>query len=142
MNEEVFYGLDDDNSIDHKMSSYNSNPFAPSLNKHNVNLTKEENIMKNSNNETNDDLIILKPFNKINNSNAKIDDNNKVDIQKIKKSRFFDEAYNSKRNSLPCPRKKINLNVWGILKEAVTKDLSKFCVPGNKLKISITILKQ
>jgi len=51
-------------------------------------------------------------------------------MQKPKRSKFYDEAYNSKRTSLACPRKKINLNVWGILKDAVTKDLSKFCVPG------------
>jgi len=137
MNEEVFYGLDDDNSIDHKMSSYNSNPFAPSLNKHHVNLSNEEKIINNSNNQTNEDLIILKPFNNINNPNAKFDNEKKIDGKKIKKSRFYDEAYNSRRTSLPCPRKKINLNVWGILKEAVTKDLSKFCVPGIIIENSI-----
>lgn len=67
--------------------------------------------------KTNNSDIIGSPF-------------NKIEMQTPKRSKYYDEAYNKKRTSLPCPRKKINLNVWGILKEAVTKDLSKFCVPG------------
>lgn len=79
--------------------------------------------------ETNNNLILLKTVNSNINSNPF----SQIEMQKPKRSKYYDEAYYSKRNSLPCPRKKINLNVWGILKEAVSKDLSKFCVPGKQI---------
>jgi hypothetical protein len=78
--------------------------------------------------EANNNLIALKNVNSDINSNPLAE----IEMQKPKRSKYYDEAYNQKRNSLPCPRKKINLNVWGILKEAVSKDLSKFCVPGKQ----------
>jgi hypothetical protein len=50
---------------------------------------------------------------------------------KMKRNRFYDPVYDNKRVQLPFPKKQMNLNVWSILKDAVGKDLSKFCVPGN-----------
>jgi len=44
--------------------------------------------------------------------------------------KFYDSLYVQKRCSLPTKKKELNLNVWSILKDAVGKDLSKFCVPG------------
>lgn len=119
MNEEVFYGLDDE-TIDHKIGSLNSN-FASSLVKNNNILDKDNTKDGNSKTNFENNIIQLKTITN--------HDENKNKL--IKRSKFYDEAYNSKRTALPCERKKINLNVWGILKEAVTKDLSKFCVPGN-----------
>jgi hypothetical protein len=53
-----------------------------------------------------------------------------ITITKISKPKFFDPIYESKRLQLPVLKKQMNLNVWSILKDAVGKDLSKFCVPG------------
>jgi hypothetical protein len=47
-------------------------------------------------------------------------------------NKFYDAAYNNKRKELPAKKEKLNLKVWSILKDALGKDLSKFCVPGNK----------
>jgi hypothetical protein len=44
--------------------------------------------------------------------------------------KFYDPLYVEKRRFLPKIKKEQNLNVWSILKDAVGKDLSKFCVPG------------
>ena len=59
-----------------------------------------------------------------------IDTNNFDDEEKKTIKKFYDPLYDYKRNLLPFPKKKIDLNVWSILKDAVGKDLSKFCVPG------------
>lgn len=47
-------------------------------------------------------------------------------------SKFYDPLYIEMRKCLPAKKKELNINVWSILKDAVGKDLSKFCVPGNK----------
>jgi hypothetical protein len=47
-------------------------------------------------------------------------------------NKFYDPLYLEKRKSLPVKKKELKLNVWNILKDAVGKDLSKFCVPGKK----------
>lgn len=47
-----------------------------------------------------------------------------------RKQKYYDPMYNNKRKNLPVKREKLNLNVWSILKDALGKDLSKFCVPG------------
>ena len=44
---------------------------------------------------------------------------------------YSDPYYMNKRLELPSLKKTFNFNVWGVLKDAVGKDLSKFCVPGN-----------
>jgi hypothetical protein len=46
--------------------------------------------------------------------------------------KFYDAVYDNRRTELPVKRRNLNLNVWSILKDAVGKDLSKFCVPGKK----------
>lgn len=48
-----------------------------------------------------------------------------------KSSQFYDPMYNEKRDELPVKKKPLNLNVWSILKDAIGKDLNRFCVPGN-----------
>ncbi len=53
-------------------------------------------------------------------------DTNKISVN----GKFYDPMYNEKRKELPTKRLKLNLNVWKILKDAIGKDLSKFCVPG------------
>ncbi len=113
MNEEVFYGLDD--SIDHKIEGLNSLSLG---------TNNELNYDKHNSKDTK--IYLENNSIQFKTNNSLIEVNNKL----AKKNKFSDEAYNTKRYALPCERKKINLNVWGILKEAVTKDLSKFCVPG------------
>jgi hypothetical protein len=53
-------------------------------------------------------------------------------LQLQKKSKLYDEVYDNivKRTRLPNKRIDLNLNVWSILKDAIGKDLNKFCVPG------------
>ena len=46
---------------------------------------------------------------------------------------YYDVNYINKRKELPTIKKTFNFNVWNVLKDAVGKDLSKFCVPGNLL---------
>ncbi len=55
-----------------------------------------------------------------------------TDQHVVKKSKFYDEVYDKtpKRTRLPNKRIDLNLNVWSILKDAIGKDLNKFCVPG------------
>lgn len=76
------------------------------------------------------------------NSNSRLSQDNQTNIiavkepnKEIKKNsanQYYDEVYAKieKRNRLPKERVPMNLNIWGILKDAVGKDLSKFCVPG------------
>lgn len=59
--------------------------------------------------------------------------NNNINSTSVKTlSPYYDEIYDKmdKRNRLPKKRIDLNLNVWSILKDAVGKDLNKFCVPG------------
>lgn len=59
--------------------------------------------------------------------------NNNINSTSVKPlSPYYDEIYDKmdKRNRLPKKRIDLNLNVWSILKDAVGKDLNKFCVPG------------
>jgi hypothetical protein len=149
MDEELFYGLDDDeieNKYQYHTQRNNLNLKGPKkdfeskrrnskddsnlnmksiglLNQANNNIYSEEikeiEEQKNKENHKNIDINIQSLDNVNNNNNISL------------KGKFYDEAYDkNERNALPAIRKKINLNVWGILKEAVTKDLSKFCVPG------------
>jgi hypothetical protein len=127
MNEEVFYGLDDD-SVDNKIGSIysNVNPFSSTSKKDSFDV---ENINRTRNNRA-DNLIVLKTAGNNKPSGNNINLPKEIELKNTKRGKYYDEAYNKKRYTLPVPRKKINLNVWGILKEAVSKDLSKFCVPG------------
>lgn len=43
---------------------------------------------------------------------------------------FTDPLYSKRRLALPVKKRPFPFNVWQILKDAVGKDLSKFCVPG------------
>jgi hypothetical protein len=56
--------------------------------------------------------------------------NSEKTIKITKMNKFYDPIYKNKRTKLPVLKKHMNLNVWSILKDAVGKDLSKFCVPG------------
>jgi len=49
-------------------------------------------------------------------------------------NKFYDPLYDEIRKCLPQKKKDLNINVWSIIKDAVGKDLSKFCVPGNIIK--------
>lgn len=139
MNEEVFYGLDDD-SMDHRIGSIASstNPvflqekkeqvddrfknsnFNMSKNEHAANENDNNFVSSNTNNNTSNLILLKNPSSKTENyKNA------------TKRPKYFDEAYDTtKRKMLPVKRKKLNINVWSILKDALGKDLSKFCVPG------------
>ena len=55
-------------------------------------------------------------------------------------NKFYDSIYNNKRSKLPVLKKSMSLNVWSILKDAVGKDLSKFCVPGIFLLIKYILM--
>jgi hypothetical protein len=56
-----------------------------------------------------------------------------INLPKLNFSKFYDPVYDYKRFKLPVPRKKVSLNIWSILKDAVGKDLSKFTVPGKNI---------
>lgn len=132
MDEEVFYSLDDEASLDHKIGSVIShkNPFSTNDLKTIKEKQEDENIFfskkiskNNLNTENNTENI----------QNDNLITSNKIEEIQFKKKtidKFYDEAYNSRRTTLPVPRKHVSLNIWGIIKDAVTKDLSKFCVPG------------
>ncbi len=120
---EVFYDLENE-----EFESTTSKHFNESSNNSNK-------APMTSSYEANNNMILLKTVN----NNIHSNPFTQIEMQKPKRSKYYDEAYNSKRNSLPCQRKKINLNVWGILKEAVSKDLSKFCVPGKQIFNNIII---
>ncbi len=65
----------------------------------------------------------------IQNNNINGKENNTLYLNSNNK--FYDPIYNKKRHELPAKKEKLNLNVWSVLKDALGKDLSKFCVPGN-----------
>jgi len=124
VDEEEFYGMED--SLNENIGSLTSYALKPSIGKNKI-INIEEKTLSNNLNKKNikdSDVLEAKGINQIKNLN------DEIKLKVPKKGKFYEEAYNSKRNSLPCPRKKTNLNVWGILKDAVSKDLSKFCVPG------------
>jgi hypothetical protein len=146
MDEELFYGLDDDEieninhtqrvNINAKGSKNDSELFGLRRNsKDDSNLNMKSIALLN---QANDNIYSeeIKEIEELSNrkSQIKIQSltiNLSDNIKNNYRGKFYDEAYeNIERKALPAVRKKINLNVWGILKEAVTKDLSKFCVPG------------
>ena len=124
MDEEVFYGLDDD---ENEMENVKSNTQRHTLNTNG--FKKELDLRRNS---KDDSGLNMKSNGLLNQANDNIYSEEIKEIEKHnQKGKFYEEAYdNLERKELPAKRKKINLNVWGILKDAVTKDLSKFCVPG------------
>lgn len=125
VDEEEFYSLED--SVNHNIGSLTSYALASSIGKNRDIELEEKNKFNPQNNINNmNDSIVLQSKNTSDKGNL----DREIEFKKKLKGKFYDEAYNNKRNSLPYPRKKMNLNVWSILKDAVTKDLSKFCVPG------------
>jgi len=124
VDDEEFYGMED--SLNYNIGSLNSYAFDPSMGKNRMIKIQNNKTINTRNNILIDDSNVLQAENNNRNDNL----NNEIEIRNPSRGKYYDEAYNSKRNSLPFLRKKVNLNVWGILKDAVTKDLSKFCVPG------------
>jgi hypothetical protein len=54
----------------------------------------------------------------------------------LKQTSIYDDpVYREKRYEFPISKKPFPFNMWQILKDAVGKDLSKFCVPGITLLI-------
>lgn len=125
MNEEVFYGLDDDELDEYKSNTLRNNMNSVGLDKNLIDINRK--------NSKDDSGLNMKSSTLLNQANDNLYSQEIKEIEEqSKKGKFYDEAYNNlERKELPSKRKKINLNVWGILKDAVTKDLSKFCVPGN-----------
>lgn len=62
---------------------------------------------------------------------------NSKPIVNSRKFDYYEKAYDSKRDRLPVKRVIKKLNVWSILKDAVGKDLNKFCVPGKITLLSL-----
>jgi len=125
MDEEVFYGLDDD-ELESKYLSERINLSSKGLECNRKNSKDDSNLNMKSLGLLNhaNDIIYLEEL-------KEIEAQNKIKLKQSGKGKFYDEAFdNIERKQLPAKRKKININVWGILKDAVTKDLSKFCVPG------------
>lgn len=126
MNEEVFYGLDDDELEENKNFNFTT---RNTINHIGLSCNLKENLRKNFKDDSD---LNMKSNTLLNQANNNIYSEEYKEIESLsKRGKFYDEAYNKlERKQLPAKRKKINLNVWGILKDAVTKDLSKFCVPG------------
>lgn len=73
--------------------------------------------------DENEDDKCINPFKKENiSSETKKKDNKEL-------LKFNDPIYKEKRTKLPFPKKKFSFNPWSILKDAIGKDLNKFCVP-------------
>jgi len=80
------------------------------------------------------------PFNKENHEQIIIEEDTKYKNESIESNKIFEEEkvhylyydsnYVNKRKELPTIKKTFTFNVWNVLKDAVGKDLSKFCVPG------------
>jgi hypothetical protein len=136
MNEEVFYGLDDDELEENKNFNFTT---RNTINHIGLSSNLKESLRKNCKDDSD---LNMKSSNLLNQANNNIYSEELKEIENLsKRGKFYDQAYdNLERKQLPAKRKKINLNVWGILKDAVTKDLSKFCVPGFYLKIFLIFL--
>lgn len=50
-----------------------------------------------------------------------------------KELNFSSDIYVKKRTTLPVTRKKVEFNIWTILKDAIGKDLNRFTMPGNNI---------
>ena len=94
---------------------------------HHIRSNSKEKFYSLSDEEENDEEIIM------NNNDNKFKLSNPINLKKIlpsfKKS-FYDPLYNyKKRKSLPVTCKKLNYNVWEILKGSIGKDINRFTVP-------------
>ena len=94
---------------------------------HHIHSNSKEKFYSLSDEEENDEEIIM------NNNDNKFKLSNPINLKKIlpsfKKS-FYDPLYNyKKRKSLPVACKKLNYNVWEILKGSIGKDINRFTVP-------------
>jgi hypothetical protein len=124
--EEIFYGAKEDETEEGELE-LNIKHDVEFENIININTKKglelEMPVIKQNTNNNNN----------LNNSLAKLPIQNItlnfVDDQN-KNNKFYDPMYTNKRTEPLAKRQKINLNVWSILKDALGKDLSKFCVPG------------
>ncbi len=107
-NEEVFYGASDNEGDD---DNNNTNLIS---------IRRSYNTQSHNNNQN--DINDNESYHTTpNNMKNKLDTN---------PAKFYDVLYDNRRKELPVKRLKLNLNVWKILKNAIGKDLSKFCVPG------------
>jgi hypothetical protein len=118
--EDIFYGANEDE--DHNQETPEGDGTTT-----NFFASASENIQKNQieiNSKKRDQNIELK------NSKSESNVNESNSLNVYSKNKFYDSIYNSKRHELPAKKEKLTLNVWSILKDALGKDLSKFCVPG------------
>ncbi len=116
--EEVFYGANEEEEGQNDQeqgASSNAMVFESGINKKDeLKLNKFNNLMT--------DLRIT--------SEGKIEEINSLTTSHIH-GKFFDPMYEERRKNLPLERKQVSVNVWGILRDAIGKDLSKFAMPGN-----------
>lgn len=65
---------------------------------------------------------------KSNNDDKNKQGNDSIQAKTVQK-KFYDALYDKKRHALPFKRTKYEFNIWKILKDAIGKDLNRFCVP-------------
>ena len=89
------------------------------------------NKLSNENTSINNNLSTFNNSNNIVNSLSILDNKSKININ----DKFYDKVYSNytKRNRLTKPRLEVKFNVWSVLRDALGKDLNKFCVPGKKI---------
>ena len=122
--------LSQNNQFNVKTEELNFSNKAFNLSKkehHHIRSNSKEKFYSLSDEEENDEEIIM------NNNDNKFKLSNPINLKKIlpsfKKS-FYDPLYNyKKRKSLPVTCKKLNYNVWEILKGSIGKDINRFTVP-------------
>ena len=122
--------LSQNNQFNVKTEELNFSNKAFNLSKkeyHHIRSNSKEKFYSLSDEEENDEEIIM------NNNDNKFKLSNPINLKKIlpsfKKS-FYDPLYNyKKRKSLPVACKKLNYNVWEILKGSIGKDINRFTVP-------------
>ena len=122
--------LSQNNQFNVKTEELNFSNKAFNLSKkeyHHIRSNSKEKFYSLSDEEENDEEIIM------NNNDNKFKLSNPINLKKslpsFKKS-FYDPLYNyKKRKSLPVTCKKLNYNVWEILKGSIGKDINRFTVP-------------
>jgi hypothetical protein len=138
--DDIFYGANEEDEQEN--NEINNKKLAPARANIYTN-TSNKMIFESANQENHNEIKLNKMTNlmtdlRVCTTEGKIEEINSFNslIPSHRHGKFYEPMYEERRKNMPFQRKQVSVNVWGILRDAIGKDLSKFAMPG-KLKILI-----
>jgi hypothetical protein len=133
--DDIFYGAnEEDEQENNDINNKNiAKATATARVRGNTN-TSNPMIFESANQENQNEIKLNKMTNlmtdlRVSTTEGKIEEINSL-IPSHRKGKFYEPMYEDRRKNMPFQRKQVSVNVWGILRDAIGKDLSKFAMPG------------